>query len=145
MVANGTAAESSDGRIRFGLNFRPPYSREPPKREHSKRMSASGRFNPFAMPSGNDCYLVRAVVPAADFERRLWRQRAPDCGNSRFADILLRRTETWTIIFGDDEFDRREPCDRAYERRGRLAPWLYNQGGYPTEGQEFLFGFVVTH
>ena len=40
VVPNGTEPELSDGSIRFGLNFRPPYSREPSKSEPSKRMSA---------------------------------------------------------------------------------------------------------
>jgi hypothetical protein len=34
-----------------------------------------------------------------------------------FADFFWRKTETWCIVLGDDEFDRREPCDYSDERR----------------------------
>ena len=46
--------------------------------------------------SVGDRYWRRAVVPAADFERRVGRkERAPDCSDCReFTDSFLRITET---------------------------------------------------
>jgi hypothetical protein len=71
-----------------------------------------------------------------NFGRKALGTRPPDTVIRELSDIFLFRAETWAMIIGDDELDRRETPDRADDLDERPRASFYNQNGRPAIGEK---------
>jgi hypothetical protein len=80
-----------------------------------------------------------------NFGRKALGTRPPDTVIPELSDIFLLRAETWAMIIGDENLDRRGRPVAQMKHQDEPVRRSCNQNGYPAIGRKILFESAITH